>query len=364
MCLDEKFNFLESFIMKSKSRSTSILCGDINKDFCDQMMSLIKSLGVSAEVHEIIKARQRERIVNPVLRVARNPLLAKLVVPLFVLQPLFWLALRFVRVRVSEEVIESIEKSDSVVWVGLHEDFDVHLLVDVRVRKAMRSKHVLLLGYPSRETAEKLNMPYKEYLRRYLDAYNTPWEEMKEIAEKLKSQISLGNSMKVQTQRGADFVVRYDQEQHRIESFYGVASEKALEEGRLILLLPAGELSIASVKKPLKISGKMFFDVPCILYDKLVSGVEVVAENGYVIDYSAEKGKEVLDRLFRHSSSRKIYEFGFGLNPAVRPCGSVYLDEKAYKTVHVGFGRPQTPLHVDFVISNPKIFINGHELLW
>lgn len=64
------------------------------------------------------------------MKIARGPLFEKLVVPLFIISPLFWLTLRFVQACVSKEVIENIEKSDLVIRVGLHEDFGVSFLVD------------------------------------------------------------------------------------------------------------------------------------------------------------------------------------------------------------------------------------------
>lgn len=356
-----RLGFVESFINRSRSRRIVILCGDLNRDFCEEISLFVKKLGVDAKVHEIIKAKQRERRIKPVMRISRNPVLAKLVVPVFILLPLFWLSLRLIQVRVKREVIEDIEKSDSIIWVSLYEDFDVYFLVDQRIIRSIGYKHALLLKYPSREVAERINIPYEEYFVNFLNACNVPWDELKEIAEKLRDQISKGTVLRVQTQRGSDFTLYY--EPSKFHAFYGLY-EKSLEKGLLHLLIPEGEFGIDSTKEPLKINGKLFFDLPVILYDKIVSGVEVSVKDGYVVDYSAEKGLELLDRYFKYKDSRKVYEFGFGLNPVIKPCGSIYFDEKAYRTIHIGFSRPATPLHMDFALSNPKIYVDGYELVW
>lgn len=356
-----KLGFVELFINKSKSRKLVVLCGDVNRDLCEQIVLFAKNLGVDAVVHEIIKAKQRERRVKPVLKILRNPLLAKLVVPMFILLPLFWLSLKLIRVRAKKEIIKSIEESDSIIWVGLYEDFDVIILVDPRITRSIRNKHALLLKYPTRETAEKLNIPYIDYFENFLNACNVPWDELKEIARKLRDQISGGSVLRVQTPNGCDFTLHY--EPSKFHAFYGLY-EKSLEKGLLHLLIPEGEFGIDSYKEPLKINGKLYIDVPAILYDRVVSDIEITVENGLVVEYSARKGKELLDKYFKHKSTRKICEFSFGLNPAIKPCGSTYIDEKAYRTIHIGFSYPGTPLHMDFVISNPKICVDGYELAW
>lgn len=358
----EKFSFLEQFIIESKSRSITVLCGDINRDFCEQIASFIKNKGLEARVYEIIKAKQRERIINLVLRTTRDPLPAKLVAPLFIFASLSWILLKLLQVRVKKEVIESIEKSNAVIWIGLYEDFDVYFLVSRRIHRAMDSKHVLFLKHPTRETAEKLNITYEEYFENYLNALNISWEDLKKNAEKIKKQIELGTTLRVRTKHGTDFTLHYNPGEFR--AFYGLVNEKALEKGRLVLLLPEGELSYISLKNPLRIDGRMFFDSPNILYDRVVSGVEIVAKNGYVIEYNAERGRELLDKFFKHKDMRKIYEFSFGLNPGIKPCGSIYFDEKAYRTIHVGFARPATPLHFDFVMLNPEIYVDGYKITW
>jgi len=66
----------------------------------------------------------------------------------------------------------------------------------------------------------------------------------------------------------------------------------------------------------------------------------------------------------RKKQSRVVSELGFRLNPAIKPCGSTYLDEKAYGTIHVGFGKMEMLGHADFVMSNPTVHdVNGKLII-
>lgn len=358
---DVNYEFVKSFVEKTRSDNICVLCGDINRDFCNKIAEIAREMGANTEVFEVIKAEHRERIINRFHKLLENRILAGILALIYIIKPILWLLQREVQVPVEKEILERIKKSDAIIWVGLYEDFDVYTLVDKKIHEIMKDKNFLLLKYPTEKTAEMLGISYREYWEAYLKALNIPWEVLKYNADRIKNQVVKGTVMRVRNELGTDFTIDYSLDQ--FTSFYGVF-ESSLSKGKLCLLLPEGELSIASTKRPLSINGRMFFDIPAIMYDKVVTGIGVKVVGGHVVEYSAEKNEEALDKFFRTRDSKKTYEFGFGLNPAIRPIGSVYFDEKAYRSVHVGFGRPFTVRHMDFVISDPKIYVDGKELEW
>lgn len=358
----ESYGFVRSFVERSGSRVVTVLCGDVSRGFCEELASAIREGGGVAEVHEVVKAEKRERAVGMVNRFLGSTLLSGLVAVLFLFKPLLWLTLRSIQTRVDEAVLSSIARSDAVVWVGVHEDFDVYFLVDRRLHKALRDKNLLLLGYPSEETARKLGTSYEGYRENYVNALNAPLDLLREVGERLRGQLARGTTARVVTPHGTDLTVQYRPEQ--LELFYGVIRGRDPGDGRLRLLLPAGEVGIFSGRTIVRASGKAFFDVPAVLNGLVVAGAEVTVKDGVVVDYRAERNEEALDRYFKRKDSRRVFEFSFGINPAIKPCGSTYLDEKAYRTVHLGFNRPFTPLHIDLVMSEPSVFIDGAELVW
>lgn len=323
----ESYGFVRSFIERTESRVVTVLCRDINRSFCEELASVIREGGGVAEVYEVVKAVQRERAIGIVTRALTSTFFSRLTIVLFLFKPLFWFALRSLQTRVDVGVLSSISRSDTVVWVGLHEDFDVYFLVDRRLHEALRGKNLLLLGYPSKETAKKLGIGYEDYWKNYMNVLNTPLNLLKDVGERPRSQLTKGTTARVVTPHGTDLTVQYRPEQ--LEFFYGVIRGKTPEDGRLRLLLPAGELGIFSDRSIVRVDGKAFFDIPAVLCDAVVEGVEVTIKNGFVIDYNAEKNKEALDKYFKYKDSRRVFEFSFGINPAIKPCGSTYLDEKS-----------------------------------
>lgn len=349
------YSFLESFLEKCGDRVV-FLCGDVSREFCEEMANVAKSMKRETEIFEVVKEQHRKRLMEATKRKRVSSMLSFLTKS----KTISRFILRFIQTKADKEVIESVRNCDAVVWVGLGEDFDVFYLVDRRLVDAIMDKSFLLLSFPSKYTAEKFGINYDSYWKIFLDALNYPWEKIKTLGEELKSQLSIGNTLNVKTPSGTNFTMKFKQEDIRV--FYGIVNEKALNRGKIQLQLPAGELFL-ELKQP-EVNGKMVFDVPCLIHEQILSNVKITVENGRVIDYQSEKGEEILQKIFERKESRDISELGFGLNPAIKPCGSIYLDEKAYKTIHIGFGKMKTLGHIDFVMLNPTVYINGKELIW
>jgi len=69
-------------------------------------------------------------------------------------------------------------------------------------------------------------------------------------------------------------------------------------------------------------------------------------------------------------NSFRIGEFGFGLNPLARFCGSIIEDEAVMGTAHLALGenrplggRNAAPIHVDLVLKQPRVELDGEVVL-
>ena len=69
-------------------------------------------------------------------------------------------------------------------------------------------------------------------------------------------------------------------------------------------------------------------------------------------------------------NSFRIGEFGFGLNPLARFCGSIIEDEAIMGTAHIALGenrqlggRNKAPIHVDLVLRRPQVEFDGELVL-
>ena len=349
----DNYSFIGSFLEKC-GENVVFLCGDVSREFCEKLSNVAESMNRNIRVFEIIKEQHRRRIGEA----AERQGISKIFGFMARSQTMLKFLLLFVQSKVDKEVIESVKKCDAVVWVGLHEDFDVFYLVDRRLVNAVKEKNCLFLSFPSKTIADMLGMKYEDYWQIFFEALNYPWEKMKVLGEELRNCLINSNTLNITSPLGSDFTIKPKGEDVHLS--YGI-NKKALSKGRIQLQLPAGELFM-ELKEP-EVNGKMFFDIPCILNKQVVSNVKITVENGNVVDFQSEKGEGVLQRFFERKESRIVGELGFGLNPAIKPCGSIYVDEKAYKTIHVGFGKMRMLNHIDLVMSNPTVQANGKLII-
>ena len=75
-------------------------------------------------------------------------------------------------------------------------------------------------------------------------------------------------------------------------------------------------------------------------------------------------------RRTKSKNSFRIGEFGFGLNPLARFCGSIIEDEAVMGSAHIALGenrplggRNAAPIHVDLVLRRPRVELDGEVVL-
>jgi aminopeptidase len=108
--------------------------------------------------------------------------------------------------------------------------------------------------------------------------------------------------------------------------------------------MPSGEIFTGPLED--SASGRVCFDVPSSPGGVQVEGVELVFEDGVVVEATAAKGQDYLDAsLNADDGARRLGELGIGTNFGLdRAVGSILLDEKIGGTVHLALGRsyPET----------------------
>jgi aminopeptidase len=109
--------------------------------------------------------------------------------------------------------------------------------------------------------------------------------------------------------------------------------------------MPSGEVFTGPHEE--SASGRVRFAIPSTPRGGAeVSGVDLVFEDGLVVDARAERGDEVLQgALETDPGARRLGEIGIGTNFGIdRPIGNILFDEKIGGTVHLALGRsyPET----------------------
>ena len=102
--------------------------------------------------------------------------------------------------------------------------------------------------------------------------------------------------------------------------------------------MPSGEVFSAPVED--SVNGKVFFSYPGLYMGKDVEGVSLEVKDGEVITWNAEKGKDVLDKVFSIPGARKWGEVAIGTNYNIqRTTRNILFDEKIGGSIHMAVGQ-------------------------
>ncbi|ASN04243.1 aminopeptidase [Virgibacillus necropolis] len=130
--------------------------------------------------------------------------------------------------------------------------------------------------------------------------------------------------------------------------------------------LPSGESYIAPIEE--SANGKIMIDGSISGIGILNEAIVLTIKNGRLIEASGAKGKHLLE-LLGEGKGRTIAELGIGTNRSARLTGNVLEDEKVAGTVHIAFGsnksfggKTEAGVHIDCVIKEPKLYIDGKEI--
>ena len=140
--------------------------------------------------------------------------------------------------------------------------------------------------------------------------------------------------------------------------------------------LPAGECYVSPIED--RTNGVFIVDksYPGILIDE---PIRLTVEHGRVIAIDGGREAQRLQEIIRDGERkphgegcRVVCELGIGTNPNARLQGNVLTDEKVLGTVHIAIGhnalesyggRNRAPIHLDGVIGDPTLVIDGETLI-
>ncbi len=102
--------------------------------------------------------------------------------------------------------------------------------------------------------------------------------------------------------------------------------------------MPSGEVFTAPVED--SVEGEIYFSYPSIYRGREVVGVRLKVKEGYITDWSAEKGEEVLDAVFETKGARRFGEAAIGTNYKIdRITRNILFDEKIGGSIHMAVGQ-------------------------
>ncbi|WP_236977570.1 aminopeptidase [Membranihabitans maritimus] len=102
--------------------------------------------------------------------------------------------------------------------------------------------------------------------------------------------------------------------------------------------MPSGEVFTAPVED--SVNGEVYFSYPAIYRGNEVIGVRLTFKDGYITNWSAEKGQEVLNDIFKIEGARRLGEAAIGTNYNIqRITRNILFDEKIGGSIHLAVGQ-------------------------
>jgi len=205
----------------------------------------------------------------------------------------------------------------------------------------------VIIAYPCQALAQEAEMSITEFENFVYKACLIDWKKFGKRLDKINKKFAKGKKVHL-IGEGVDL-------KFSIKGKNSIADKG--EEN-----MPGGEIFMAPVRKSL--NGWIKFDYPRIVSGKQISGVFLKFENGKVIEFDAEKGKEFLEELMNTDENASyIGEFGIGCNPRInRYTNDLLFDEKINGTIHLALGMAykenggenDSAIHIDIVKDMKK----------
>jgi leucyl aminopeptidase (aminopeptidase T) len=226
-------------------------------------------------------------------------------------------------------------------------------LTHTRATKNALKNNVKVISMPNIE---------EDLIKKYIDL---DYDKLTLLNDKLSEILTNGNKVKIITDLGTN--LELDISNQKCKGLNGIC-----ENGKLINL-PDGEVMISPIdgNGTLIIDGSMPPDQqsPWGTIGKIKTPIELDIKDGKIIKFNkCYESKVLYDTLNNFGeNARIIAEFGIGTNHnAQKITGNVTIDEKILGTIHIAFGNSvniggnnDVPIHLDGVIKNPTVYIDG-----
>jgi len=241
-------------------------------------------------------------------------------------------------------------------------------LRELKDRRTMRKDiKSVLVGFPTRETAQSMKTPFSKLNRIFWNTMDVNYNQLHE-KNKLYSSKLFGKSSVHVTGKETDLKFSIKGRDPILDS--GMWAKEKLG----YLNLPAGEVFLAPVET--SVNGEIYFDLPNLHYGLQIKGVWFKFKEGKLVDYSVDQGLKAFEDVYKNASGdkNKIGELGIGTNPMAEMTGGmIIVDEKILGTIHMAIGhnkhfggKNDATIHWDFFkdMTNGSSFeVDGKEML-
>ncbi|HEX3360705.1 MAG TPA: aminopeptidase [Solirubrobacterales bacterium] len=191
---------------------------------------------------------------------------------------------------------------------------------------------------------------------------NGDLDEMRRRGWAIVNTLNAGSEAHITDRNGSD--LRFS-----LEGREGIVDAGELTSKGAFGNLPCGEGFIAPVEGTAE--GTLVVDGSIAAIGLVESPVHLTIEGGHLIGATGDQGARLMELLTAHGpDGTNVAELGIGTNEEAILTGNILEDEKIFGTAHVAFGASagiggtiQVPVHLDVVIKEPTVEIDGEAIL-
>ncbi len=191
---------------------------------------------------------------------------------------------------------------------------------------------------------------------------NGDLDEMRRRGWAIVNALNAGSEAHITDRNGSD--LRFS-----LEGREGIVDAGELTSKGAFGNLPCGEGFIAPVEGTAE--GTLVVDGSIAAIGLVESPVHLTIEGGHLIGATGDQGARLMELLTAHGpDGTNVAELGIGTNEEAILTGNILEDEKIFGTAHVAFGASagiggtiQVPVHLDVVIKEPTVEIDGEAIL-
>ena len=189
---------------------------------------------------------------------------------------------------------------------------------------------------------------------------NADMRELRRRGAALAAALRAGEEARITCQHGSDLRLG-------LTDRVPIADAGVLDAPGAFGNLPCGEAFVA----PSSGEGTLVVDGSIAGVGKVETPVELTVRDGHLTDATGPEGATLMELLTAHGADgTNIAELGIGTNEEATLTGNILEDEKILGTAHVAFGasaaiggKVQVPVHLDCVVLEPTIEIDGKEIV-
>lgn len=231
-------------------------------------------------------------------------------------------------------------------------------------RTADKSLKRSLCQYPTQASAQEADMSLEEYQKFVFNACN--------LYDEAPEQAWLNR--RASQQKIVDFLNQKD-----MIRYVGPGTDISFSvKGRTWINsdgqtnMPSGEVFSGPIED--SVNGKVYFSYPAIFMGKEVQGITLEVKNGQVEAWSANRGQDILDDVFKIDGARFFGEVAIGTNYNIQKATkNILFDEKIGGTIHMAVGQSykqtggknMSSIHWDMITDmkeGGQIFADGEKI--